>query len=399
MRVPEHGPKGEDGLVLGHLCLEPGQLPVADLVLLAAGHRALEAGGVPVVIVRVHLLAGDGERLGEGFLAEIVGAERSQRIDGLDEKRRAVGGQRLGPRRHRLAPLLDEGLERRRVGQLRLARPRHRHRLHVLGAQHRADAPAARHAFAVLPVGGQRREPDALLARGTDGHHVRARALDLLHGVDGVAGGPAPEVTRGLEGGAVLGDAEIDGLLRAAGDHHRVETGALHGRRESAAEGGVEEEPGQRRFRGDAGAAIAGHAGIGDRAHREDHGIRRVVGIDPGRRVIDQKPGGEAVAAEKRPRLFFPHRLDARRAGSRVHEEDSPAVASHRAPMIPERAGQFAPRALSSLRAASASSGSAPFAVASFRYTTTAASLCLSATKDCPAPSSARWPHRDSGAR
>ena len=159
--LPSMEPKAKMVSYSGIFALSPASSPVADLVLLAAGHRALEAGGVPVVIVRVHLLAGDGERLGEGLLAEVVGAERPQRVDGLDEERRAVGRQRLGPRRHRLAPLVDEGLERRRVGQLGLARPRHRHRLDVLGAQHRADAAAAGHALAVLPVGGQRREADA----------------------------------------------------------------------------------------------------------------------------------------------------------------------------------------------------------------------------------------------
>ena len=121
---PSMDPKAKMVSYSGIFAVEARQLPVADLVLLAAGHRALEAGGVPVVIVRVHLLTGDRERVGEGFLAEVVGAERSQRIDRLDEERRAVGRRAPWcPSSAARAAARCRALRRRRVGQLRSCAP------------------------------------------------------------------------------------------------------------------------------------------------------------------------------------------------------------------------------------------------------------------------------------
>ena len=239
MRVAEHGAEGEDGLVLGHLGLEALELAVADLVLLAAGDRTLETGGVAGVVVGVHLLAGDGERLGEGLLAQIVGAERAQRVDRLDEEGRAVGGERLGAGRERLAPLVEELLQERGVGHLGLPRARHHDRLDVLGPEHGGDAAAAREALAVLPVGAHRGEAHQVLAGGADGHHVRVAALRGLDGVDRVAGGLAPEGARRLHLDARLRHLEVDGLGGAARDDDGVEAGPLHawrgsGRRRSS---------------------------------------------------------------------------------------------------------------------------------------------------------------------
>ena len=329
MRVAEHGAEGEDGLVLGHLGLEPLELAVTDLVLLAAGHRALETGGVARVVVGVHLLAGDGEGVGEGLLAEIVGAERAQRVDGLDEEGRPVGGERLGAGHEGLAPLLEELLQERRVGQLRLPRPGHRDGLDALGAQHGGDAAAAGEAFPVLPVGAHGCEAHQALAGGADGHHVGVRALSILDGVDGVAGGLPPERAGGLELGAGLGDLEVDGLGRSAADDDGVEAGALHGGGKSPAEGGVEEEAGERRLAGDAGAAVAGNRGVGDGADGEDHGIGRVVGVGARRHVIEQEARGEAVAAEEASRHGLGDRLHAAPAAREVDVKDAPAVASH----------------------------------------------------------------------
>ena len=330
--VAEHGAEREDRLVLRHLRLEAGQLALANLILLAAGHRALEAGGVLVVEVRVHLLAGDRHRVREDFLAQVVGAERAQRVDRLHQERRPVGGERLGAGLERLALLLEQGLERGRVGHLRLARARHDHRLDPLAAEHRGEPAAAREGLAVLPVGAHRREAHEVLAAGPDGHRVHVAALDRLDGVHRVARGLAPEPARRLELGARLGDLDVHRLRGAAGDHDGVEAGALHGGGPAAAEGRVEEEPGERRLARHAGAAVAGHGGVGDRAHREDHRVGGIVGVHARRHVIEQEPGREAVAAQQAPRQLRGDGLDAAPAVGDVHEQDPAAVASHGRP-------------------------------------------------------------------
>jgi len=63
-------------------------------------------------------------------------------------ERRAVRRQRLGAGGQRLARLLEQRLERRRVGDGRLTRAAHDDRLEVLAAEHGADAAAARDALA-----------------------------------------------------------------------------------------------------------------------------------------------------------------------------------------------------------------------------------------------------------
>ena len=98
---------------------------------------------------------------------------------------------------------------------------------------------------------------------------------------------------------------------------------------EAAAEGRVEEETGERRLRGDAGAAVAGHRGVGDGPDGEDHRVGRVVGVDARRHVVEQETGGEAIAAEERSRERLRDRLDAALAARHVDVKDAPAVALH----------------------------------------------------------------------
>ena len=145
-----------------------------------------------------------------------------------------------------------------------------------------------------------------------------------------VAGGLPPERARRLQLGARLGDLDVHRLGGAAGDHDGVEAGALEGGGEAAAEGRVEEEAGERRLGRHAGAAVAGHRGVGDRAHREDHRVGGIVRVDAGRHVVEQQPGGEAIAAEELlARRLLGHRLDAARAGRDVDEQDPAAVPLH----------------------------------------------------------------------
>ena len=45
--------------------------------------------------------------------------------------------------------------------------------------------------------------------------------------------------------------------------------------------------------------------------------------------MIEEDPGGEAVAAEKAPRHLLRHGLDAGLPGRQVHEQDAAAIAFH----------------------------------------------------------------------
>ncbi len=282
--------------------------------------------------VGVHLLAGDGDRLREHFRAQVEGAERAQRVDRLHQERRAVGGERLGAGLERLALAVEERLERGGIRDLGLARARHHHRLHPLAAQHRGQPAAAGEGLAVLPVGAHRGEADQALAGGADRHHVRVPALDAVDRGHGVARALPPEGAGGAHLRAGLGDLHVDRLGGAAGDHDRVEAGALHGGREAPAEGGVEEEAGQGRLGGHAGAAVARHRRVGHRAHREDHRVGRVVDVHAGRHVVQQQARREAVAAQQGAGRRLGHRLDARRPGADVHEQDPAPVAPHGRP-------------------------------------------------------------------
>jgi hypothetical protein len=189
-----------------------------------------------------------------------------------------------------------------------------------------------REGLAILPVGAHRRKPDEMLAAGPDGHGVRVAALHRLDGVHGVTGGAAPEPARRPQLGPGLGDLDVNWLVGAAGDHDGIEAGALQGGRPAPAEGGVEEEAGERGLARHAGAAVSGHRGVGDRAHREDHGTGGVERVDAGRDVIEQEPGREPVPAQQGARHLGRDRLDAARAVGHVHEQDPSAVAPHERP-------------------------------------------------------------------
>jgi hypothetical protein len=154
-------------------------------------------------------------------------------------------------------------------------------------------------------------------------------ALRALDGVDRVARGPAPEGARRLHLGPRLGHLEVHGLGGAAGDDDGVEAGALERGGEAAAEGRVEEQTGERRLRGDTGAAVARHRGVGDGADGEDHRVGRVVGVDARRHVIEEQARGEAIAAEERSRERLGDRLHPAPAARRVDVKDAPAVAVH----------------------------------------------------------------------
>src|SRR5262245_15816873 len=157
-------------------------------------------------------------------------------------------------------------------------------------------------------------------------------------------------------------------------------------RGEAPAEGRIEEEAGQRRLAGDAGAAVAGHGRVGDRPHTEDDRVIRRERVRAGRNPVVEQARREAVAAQEPSGRALAERLDTRRARREVDVQDAAAVTLQR------------PMSFSPLRAASTRSAGAPVCAISLRYTTSAASICLSAVKLVPAASRARRPVGDSGA-
>jgi len=175
----------------------------------------------------------------------------------------------------------------------------------------------------------------ALLARRADRDRVGVAALGEDERLHRVPRRVPPELIRGLEEGARLRHHQIRRPGRATRDDDRVEARALERRREATAEGRVEEEPRQRRFRGDARAAVARHRRVGDRPHAEDHGVLGRERARPRREPVVEKAGGEAVAAQEASRRPHVERLDARGARREVHGKDAPAVALHR--RIPAR--------------------------------------------------------------
>ena len=94
-RCRASGPSAKIDSYSGILARRARELALRDRVLLAARHRALQAGGVAVVVVLLHRLAADRARLGEDLAPEVVAAERAERVDGADEERRAERRQRL----------------------------------------------------------------------------------------------------------------------------------------------------------------------------------------------------------------------------------------------------------------------------------------------------------------
>ena len=325
----EHGTEREDRLVLRHLGPGARELAFRDRVLLAARHRALQTGGVAVVVVLLQRLAADRSGLGEDLALEVVAAERAQRVDRADEKRRAEGGQRLRAGAQRLARLLEQRLERSRIGDRGLARAPHHQRLDVLAAEHRADPTSPRHALAILPEVGHGGEAHALLAGRADGDGVRVPALDLEQRIHRLPRRAPPQMGGRLQLRAVLVDAHVGRRRRAAGEDDGVEAGALERGREAAPEGGVEEETGERRLGRHARPAVAGDGRVGDGPDREDDGIGGIEGVDAGGNVVEQHARGQAVAAEQRARRALGQGLDARGAGRAVDEEQTAAVALH----------------------------------------------------------------------
>ena len=385
----EHGPEGEDRLVLRHLRAAARELARPDRVLLPARHGTLQTRGVAIVVVRLHLFAADHPRVREHLGLEIEGAERAQRVDGADQKRRPIRRQRLGARGQRLARLVEQRLQRGRVGDGGLPPATDHDGLEVLAAEHGADAAASRDALAVPPVVRHRGEAHAPLTGGTDRDRVSIGALGGDECRHAVASRAAPERVGGLDRRTLFGHDQVRRRRRASGDAHRVEARALERGGQATAERRVEEEAGQRRLAGDERAAVARHGGIRDRADGEHDRIRGLEGVHARRHAIVENARREAVAAEQRARRRLGQRPGTRRPGCEIDEEEAAAVAVH---------GVGRGSAANSLRAASRTSAGRSLCASSFLYAVVAISGCLAAANARAAPSRPRRPVALSGA-
>ena len=119
--VVQHGAEGEDRFVFRHLPAGAGVFAVVHVKVLAAGHRALEAGGVLVEIGRLVGLAGDGVGFVVPLRLQVAHAQGADLVHHVDENRGAVVLERCGADLHRLAGLAQQGLDGLRVGDGGLA--------------------------------------------------------------------------------------------------------------------------------------------------------------------------------------------------------------------------------------------------------------------------------------
>ena len=119
---------------------------------------------------------------------------------------------------------------------------------------------------------------------------------------------------RVLERHSLLGEHEIDERVRLAVQDDRVVAGALERDGPGAAEGGVEEQPGERADGGGARAARAGDCGIRIGPHGEDDNVFRRQRVGAGFQVVPEYLGAESVSPQELAAHFLAEFLDARRA-------------------------------------------------------------------------------------
>ena len=330
----QHGPQREDGLVLGEFPHEAVELAAFHQVILAARHRAFEAGGVLVQEIVVHVLAADGLAVLENLGHEVPRAEGAHLVDHVDENRRAVLVERRRAGAHVLGRLVHVGSERLRVrpGGLRLAAGGDG--LHVLAPQDGRHAAAPADAVTALAPGVRHgREAHLALAGGADGQNVRA-AFRLGDGVARLANPFPLQMARVLKRHAFFGEHEIDEGVGLAVQDDRVVAGALERDGPGAPEGGVEEKPGERADGGGARAAGAGDGGIRIGPHGEDDDVFRRKRVGAGFQVVPEDLGAEAVSAQVFPAHFLAEFLDARRAVGQVDVQYFSLVSEHVRPSI-----------------------------------------------------------------
>ena len=208
----------------------------------------------------------------EGGRLEVAGGQGRERVERQQVGQRAELAVLRGGRAERPGPqVLGGGQHAGRVGRCHLGPRPHRHRLDVLGAEHRTEAAAA----GVPAVVRERRVEHAALPRRADGGHLasarpnRSRTEHL-----GVRRRPADLAVGRLEPHVRAVDEQHAGPGGPADDDDRVVPGELARDGEVARRQRVGEHPGQGRL-GHHGELRAGRE-RGPDQRGEDEGERCV---------------------------------------------------------------------------------------------------------------------------
>ena len=328
VRILEHRPEGVDRFPFRDLGVGAGEASLRDLDVLAAGDGTDEAGRVLVPVLLLQALARHPLRQVPGLVAEVARADGAQLVEEVGEHGGSILGEAGGAGAHFLAVIADVGLELGLVGEGGAAGALDGDRLELFGAHHRAHAAAPGDALAVLPVVAGAGEAHQVFPGRADGQHVGLGALDGLNGLHRLAHRLAGEAAGRAEVGAVLVDDQVARFLGAPGDHQKIEPGALEGRREAAAEGGIVEDAGERRFGGDASAARAGNRRVVPGPRRQHQDVVLGQGIDVGGKFVEQDARREPVAAQELARHPFVEGLRHPLPARQVDPEEPPMISA-----------------------------------------------------------------------
>ena len=168
-----------------------------------------------------------------------------------------------------------------------------------------------------------------VFARRPDGADLDVAPFAVADGAVGFLRVLPPQVGGGFDLGAVLVHPQVNGLGGAPGNGDGLEAAALLGGGEHAAEGGVEKQAGQRRFRAGTAARGAGDGGVGGGANGKDDHVFRRQGIDARGQALVQQTNGETVAAEVLPGKRFVERFDGNVAAAQIDIQYAPVVSVH----------------------------------------------------------------------
>ena len=230
---------------------------------------------------------------------EVPGRQPAEVVKALQPAVGAVRLERGNPVVLGVVDPLGHVFERLRGGDLDVAVAAHRDGLQLLGAHHRGHAGASGGAGLVDDDPGDVRQ---LLTRRSDQREAHALVAHFL--ANPVLGGPtglAPEVGGVANFDLVVHDRQVYGLVGDAGDDDPVPAGAFEFRSEVAADVGLAEAPGKRRFAADAVAAGAADRNPGERTVGDDQVIVGAEGVNGGRdflqQVIRDHPGTAAICS------------------------------------------------------------------------------------------------------
>ena len=177
-----------------------------------------------------------------------------------------------------------------RVGRRHLRGGVHRHRLDVLGSQHRAESAAP----GVPTVVGDRGVAHAALAGRADRRDPPAGTEPRAQRRLGVGGRQPPDVLGRLEPGAVAVDEQHRRPLAPPAHDDRVVAGELARDGEVARGQRVGQQPGQRRLGDDGELRARGERGTHQRREAERQRRLGSQRVDAGRGELGQQPRAQA---------------------------------------------------------------------------------------------------------